>query len=164
MTCFNLYSTLEINTVGHEDWLQIQFYILWPRYSFIDASEAELAGFAFTLFHEGFETTSTVLSFALHEIARHPEVQERIYKEIIQVSASYNDKFSYEALQEMIYLDCVIKGSHILNMYVVSYDLTNFTNNFITRITAHVPSYLAYDEIVHSWIHIATSWWSKRWR
>lgn len=76
----------------------------------LDASDIELAGFAFTLFHEGYETASTVLCFALYELARRPDIQERLYNEIVAVSARHDNKFTYEALQEMTYLDCVIQG------------------------------------------------------
>lgn len=77
---------------------------------FSDAENIELTGFAFVLFHEGYETTSTVMSFVLYELARHPEIQERLYNEIVEVSARHNNEFTYDALQEITYLESVIQG------------------------------------------------------
>lgn len=80
----------------------------------IDSTDTELAAHAFSLFIEGFETSSTVMSFLLYELARNPEIQERVHDEIVEVLARHNNKFSYDALQEMVYLERVIHGEYQL--------------------------------------------------
>lgn len=50
------------------------------------------------------------MHFALYELARNPELQERTRKEIREVLQKYNGKLTYEAFQEMIYLRQVIDG------------------------------------------------------
>lgn len=60
------------------------------------------------MFTEGYETSSSVIGFAIYEMARNPDIQERLYEEIIDVLDKYDGKFTYEALQEMEYLDNVI--------------------------------------------------------
>lgn len=67
-----------------------------------------MAGYALTLFVEGYETSSSVLAFAIYEMARNPDIQERLYEEIMDVLAKHNGEFTFDALQEMEYLDNVI--------------------------------------------------------
>lgn len=75
-----------------------------------------MAGYSLSLFVEGFETSSSVLAFALYEMARNPDIQERLYEEISEILAEHNDEFTFEALEEMKYLDCVIHETMRLNV------------------------------------------------
>lgn len=54
------------------------------------------------------------MSFALYELGRNQEVQQQVYEEIRQVSARHDNKFTYEALQDMNYLECVIHGKQLI--------------------------------------------------
>ncbi|TDL23918.1 cytochrome P450 [Rickenella mellea] len=53
----------------------------------------------------GHETTSGILSFTLLELARHPDVQQKLRDEVIQ----YGGSLSYDGIQKLAYLDAVIK-------------------------------------------------------
>ncbi|XP_005177308.2 cytochrome P450 4d2 [Musca domestica] len=65
-----------------------------------------------TFMFEGHDTTTSGISFALYLIARHPEVQARLFEEICQIVGQDPDKvLSYRDLQDMKYLECVIKES-----------------------------------------------------
>ncbi|KRT80274.1 cytochrome P450 [Oryctes borbonicus] len=68
----------------------------------------ELAAQAFVFFIGGFETSSTMMSFALLEIALNQDVQDKLREEINTVLKRYDDKMEYESLAEMRYLDMVI--------------------------------------------------------
>jgi cytochrome P450 family 6 len=70
----------------------------------------EIAAQAFVFFAAGFETSSTTMSFCLYELAMNRDVQERVLKEIDTALRKYEDKITYEAIQEMEYLDNVISG------------------------------------------------------
>lgn len=61
-------------------------------------------------FVDGVETSASVASFVLTEIGLHPEVQKKTREEIKKVKAAHDGKLTYEGLNEMHYLDCVING------------------------------------------------------
>ena len=57
----------------------------------------------------GFETSSGTMSFALYELAKHPEVQQRAREEIREaLQNSENGELSYEQLNDLKYLHNVI--------------------------------------------------------
>lgn len=71
-------------------------------------NETEVTGHALSFFTEGYETSSTLLSFAMYELARNPDIQERLYDEITEVLDSKKNELTYETLQEMTYLEQVM--------------------------------------------------------
>ena len=58
----------------------------------------------------GFETAASTMSFALYELALHPEIQRSVRAEILQVLNKHNGKLTYDAMQDMSYLDRVLSG------------------------------------------------------
>ncbi|XP_020286745.1 cytochrome P450 9e2-like [Pseudomyrmex gracilis] len=70
-----------------------------------------LAAQALSFIVDGYETTSTVLSFACYNIARHPEVQKKLREEVTTVLDKYDGVITYEALKEMTYMDQVLNES-----------------------------------------------------
>ncbi|XP_012223711.2 cytochrome P450 9e2-like [Linepithema humile] len=73
---------------------------------------------AFIFFFGGFESTSTLMCFAAHEIAMNRDIQERLQNEIDQVLEKTNGQAPYEAVNNMEYLDAVINEA--LRIYPVS--------------------------------------------
>ncbi|XP_066904056.1 probable cytochrome P450 6a14 [Halyomorpha halys] len=61
----------------------------------------------FVFFVAGFETSSSVQSFCLYELALHQDIQSRLIEEINE-KIEKNGGLTYKALQEMEYLDMVI--------------------------------------------------------
>ncbi|XP_065370208.1 probable cytochrome P450 6g2 isoform X1 [Calliphora vicina] len=60
-------------------------------------------------FSAGFETSSGTMSFALYELAKHPDVQQRVRDEIREaLQQSETGELSYEQLNELKYLNNVI--------------------------------------------------------
>ncbi|XP_012252348.2 cytochrome P450 9e2-like isoform X1 [Athalia rosae] len=55
-------------------------------------------------FLDGYESTSIAISFFAHLLARHPDVQQKIRNEIF-TAVKKHDGITYDALQEMVYLE-----------------------------------------------------------
>ncbi|XP_037936329.1 probable cytochrome P450 308a1 [Teleopsis dalmanni] len=64
-----------------------------------------IIGHCSTFLLEGFETSSSLMAFAIYEFAKNAPVQYRVLQEIDEVLERYNGVLSYEALQEMSYLE-----------------------------------------------------------
>lgn len=73
-------------------------------------SMAELAAQAFVFFLAGFETSSTVMTFALHELAINKEIQHKARDEIKRVLDKHGGTFSYEAMKDMNYITQIVNG------------------------------------------------------
>jgi cytochrome P450 family 6 len=68
---------------------------------------------AFVFFLAGFETISDKLTFCFEELARNPDIQERVRKEINTVLNNHDGNITYEVISEMEYLDKVVSGESI---------------------------------------------------
>ena len=75
-----------------------------------------IAAQAFVFFVAGFETSSTTMTFCLYEMALNPDIQLRVQEEIDKVLKKHNGNLTYDAVQEMEYLDKVVNGSIIVTM------------------------------------------------
>lgn len=63
-----------------------------------------------TFMFEGHDTTTSGISFCLLNIAKHPEVQQRIYEECLEVLDD-NKSITMQDLNQLNYLEKVIKES-----------------------------------------------------
>ncbi|XP_055314969.1 LOW QUALITY PROTEIN: probable cytochrome P450 9f2 [Sitodiplosis mosellana] len=72
-------------------------------------SDDEIVAQCFVFFAAGFDTSATLLTFSAYEIAVNPDVQQKLYEEIIETNQQLGGKrITYDALQKMKYLDQVI--------------------------------------------------------
>ncbi|XP_049836826.1 probable cytochrome P450 6a13 [Schistocerca gregaria] len=62
----------------------------------------------FVFFVAGFETSSTTMSFCIHELAVNPDIQDRLRSEVDSVLSRHSGEVTYDAVQEMTYLDRVV--------------------------------------------------------
>ncbi|XP_011869162.1 PREDICTED: cytochrome P450 9e2-like [Vollenhovia emeryi] len=63
---------------------------------------------AFIFFLAGFDTSSTLMCFLVHELALNRDIQDRLREEILQHLSEGNGEISYEALSKMSYMDMVV--------------------------------------------------------
>ena len=64
----------------------------------------------------GYETAGSTLTFALYELALHPEIQQRLRAEIMQGLSKYDGKLTYDAIQDMSYMDRVVSGEERIGL------------------------------------------------
>uniref|UniRef100_A0A1B6L3I1 Cytochrome P450 n=1 Tax=Graphocephala atropunctata TaxID=36148 RepID=A0A1B6L3I1_9HEMI len=77
----------------------------------------EIAAETYLFFTSAYETTSTTIMFCLYELACNDKIQEKLYCEVEEVLDRYGGDISYQAMQEMTYMDQVI--SETLRRYPV---------------------------------------------
>lgn len=80
----------------------------------------EICAQAFVFFIGGFEASSTSMCFCMYELARNPDVQDRLREEIHMVLKQHGNKVTYDALMEMTFLERVLSGELLDFIYSVS--------------------------------------------
>ncbi|GJQ72532.1 Cyp6a9 [Trypoxylus dichotomus] len=73
----------------------------------------EIAAQAFIFFLAGFETSSTTMTFCLHELAFNQEIQDKLREEIREAYRKNNGELTYDAIMDMKYMDKVVNGNCI---------------------------------------------------
>lgn len=76
---------------------------------------------------DGSETSSTLMSFIFLELAHNPEVQQKLRETIEDAKRRHGEKITYEALQEIAYLEMTILETLRL------YPPAAFTNRLCTK-------------------------------
>uniref|UniRef100_A0A1B6LPA4 Cytochrome P450 n=1 Tax=Graphocephala atropunctata TaxID=36148 RepID=A0A1B6LPA4_9HEMI len=71
----------------------------------------EISAEAFLFFVGAYESTSNTMMYCLYELACNTRIQEKLYCEVVEVLDRHNNDISYQALQEMSYMDQVINES-----------------------------------------------------
>ncbi|XP_046601309.1 uncharacterized protein LOC107216979 [Neodiprion lecontei] len=69
-----------------------------------------IASRAGSFFFDVYESINVTLSFLVFQIAEHPEVQDRLRQEVVDI-VSDSGGLTYEAVQRMVYMDRVINES-----------------------------------------------------
>jgi cytochrome P450 len=84
-----------------------------------ELQDEDIIAQAVLFFLAGFDTASTLLCFASHQLAVHLDVQTRLQEEIDETLQENGGKFTYEALHNMKYLDMVVNGEKIILCHYV---------------------------------------------
>ncbi|XP_018569725.1 cytochrome P450 6a2-like isoform X2 [Anoplophora glabripennis] len=68
----------------------------------------QLVSQVFLFFVAGFDTSSSTMNFALYELCKHQDVQDRVREEVNEVLERHGGQFTYESIGELKYLQQVI--------------------------------------------------------
>ncbi|CAG4917172.1 unnamed protein product [Colias eurytheme] len=74
-----------------------------------DVSDDIIVANAAMLLFGGFETSGSIISFACYELAFRPEMQDKLYAELVQVKNDNEDGLDIAKLAELQFLNCIIK-------------------------------------------------------
>nr|XP_026493408.1 cytochrome P450 6B6-like [Vanessa tameamea] len=80
-----------------------------PEIASLEMNNDLIVAQVFIFFAAGFETSSSATSFTLHELAHHPDIQNKVQEEIDRVLEKYDNRLSYDAIKEMHYLEWTFK-------------------------------------------------------
>lgn len=105
---------------------------LSQHYSEKSLLDAAMSGQFFIFALGGFETTASVLTYSLHELARHQDVCEEVRLEITRVLDGRRGGFTYDHLKEMVYLENVI--NEVLRLHP---PINGYTR--VCTTTYHIP-------------------------
>jgi cytochrome P450 family 6 len=89
-----------------------------------------IAAHVFVFFVAGFETSSTTMTFCLHELARNPDIQERVRNEIDTVLDRHGGNVTYESVFEMEYLEKFVDGKSTILFCCKQVDSLYISTNF----------------------------------
>ncbi|CAG9127092.1 unnamed protein product [Plutella xylostella] len=74
------------------------------RKASLEADDSLLVSQCFMIFAAGFDTSSSTAAFTLYEIAKHPEVQEKVHTEVDAYWQANNGQINYECVNQLPYL------------------------------------------------------------
>lgn len=72
-----------------------------------------IAAQAFIFYIAGQETTASTAAFTIFELAQYPEYLQRAQMEITEVLARHGGNITYQAIQEMEFLELCIQGKYL---------------------------------------------------
>jgi cytochrome P450 len=81
------------------------------------------------LFVAGYETTANALTFTLYLLAKHPDVQQKVFQEITEIESQQNG--TVDQLQKMTYITAVLNESMRLYPPAWIVDRQNITDDTI---------------------------------
>ncbi|KAI8115368.1 Cytochrome P450 4d2 [Lucilia cuprina] len=102
----------DVNEFGQKKRMALLDVLLQSNVDGVPLSNEDIREEVDTFMFEGHDTTTSGISFALYLISRHPEVQQKIFEEIVEVIGSDKERpVTLRDLGELKYLECVIKES-----------------------------------------------------
>jgi cytochrome P450 family 4 len=102
----------ELNNFGEKKKMALLDILLQVKIDGEKLTDSDVREEVDTFMFGGHDTTTSGTSFILYNIAKYPEVQSEVYKEITDnFGFDRNQKISFQDLNKLNYLDLVIKES-----------------------------------------------------
>ncbi|XP_021967532.1 cytochrome P450 3A4 [Folsomia candida] len=79
-----------------------------PEYIQLNIKESTIMGQAMIFLLAGFETTSTTLSLMAFHLAKFPEVQAKLIKEVDEYLERHDGKIEHETVRELVFVNAVM--------------------------------------------------------
>ncbi|CAG4961067.1 unnamed protein product [Parnassius apollo] len=73
----------------------------------LELTDDIIAAQAFVFYAAGYETSATTMAFMLYALAKNPDIQIKVIAEVDQVLEKYDGKLSFEALNDLKYMEKV---------------------------------------------------------
>ncbi|KPJ17676.1 putative cytochrome P450 9f2 [Papilio machaon] len=102
--------SLKAEDVDSNDDVIIEADRLNPQSSDKQWTQRELVSQVFLFFLAGFEVSANALTMCIHELAINPKIQDRLYEEIKSFKEKH-DRLTYDNINDLKFLDCVINES-----------------------------------------------------
>nr|XP_020042948.1 cytochrome P450 3A25-like [Castor canadensis] len=99
-------------------------------------TDLEITAQSINFIFAGYEGTSTILSFVMHTLATHPDVQTKLQEEI-DAALPNKAPATYDALVEMEYLDMVV--SEVLRLYAIGNRIERICKKDVEIKGVHIP-------------------------
>ncbi|CAG9858620.1 unnamed protein product [Phyllotreta striolata] len=123
------------NNVTRNDFLDVCSRMSTEGEAFTDI---DIVAHAASFFADGYDTSARVMSFLLFELASNPEVQQTLREELNESYIKNGNKFTYEALHDLPYLDaCINEGlrknfiaANLSKLCTEDYTYTSTSPNF----------------------------------
>lgn len=99
-------------------------------------TENTICANSFIFLTAGSESTANTISFTLLNLTQHPEVQQRVQREVDSVLKQHGG-WNYDAIRDLTYMDQVIQGTcitpNILNcqFYIIFYPTCMYSVWFV---------------------------------
>nr|XP_027194144.1 cytochrome P450 3A8-like [Dermatophagoides pteronyssinus] len=97
-------------------------------------NDDEIVAQSFIFFIAGYETTASTLTFALYELAMNPDIQEKLYEEIMTEIINDGKPLDYDHVMKLQYLDAILAETLRLHSPVL-------TLNRQVSDKYHIPEY-----------------------
>ncbi|XP_046679583.1 probable cytochrome P450 6a14 [Homalodisca vitripennis] len=109
----------------------------------------EITAETFMFFKTGYETTSNTIMFCLYELACNSRIQDTLFSEVEEVLDRHASEISYQALQEMTYMDQVINEAlrcypvfpHLSRVCTQDYRVPDSTLEIDKGVSVVIPVY-----------------------
>lgn len=70
----------------------------------------EIGGNLYIFFIAGADTSTSVVTYTLLELAKNPQVYEKVRQDVLETLKKHNNEYGYDSIQSMKYLNMCIRG------------------------------------------------------